>query len=143
MDETDYKILNLLKEDSSLSTYKISKKASIPQTTVLNRIRKLNENGIIKKYSIVVDQKKVGNNVSALIFVKVENTEEKKHLGQIGLIEERISKHPMVSSVKRLMGNFDFVIELFCKDIDELNDFLIKNVRSVHYVKDTNTMVVL
>ncbi|MBI2546550.1 winged helix-turn-helix transcriptional regulator [Candidatus Woesearchaeota archaeon] len=52
LDEKDLKILEILMEDSSLSTHKISKKTLIPVTTVLNRIRKLKALGVITRYSL-------------------------------------------------------------------------------------------
>ena len=93
LDEKDKIILDILQEDASLSTYKIAKKTRIPQTTVLNRMRKLKKEGIIRKYTIDIDWKKQGMNNKALIFVKVDkNTEQKK--GKVGEIEEKISKYP-------------------------------------------------
>ena len=51
LDKIDQKIINVLREDASLSTHRIAKKTLIPQTTVLNRIIKLKKAGIIKKYT--------------------------------------------------------------------------------------------
>ncbi|HLC70688.1 MAG TPA: Lrp/AsnC family transcriptional regulator [Candidatus Nanoarchaeia archaeon] len=142
LDEKDKIILDILQEDASLSTYKIAKKTRIPQTTVLNRMRKLKKEGIIRKYTIDIDWKKQGMNNKALIFVKVDkNTEQKK--GKVGEIEEKISKYPLVLNVKRLMGKYDFMIELVCRDIDELNGFLIKKIRSLPEIADTETVMIL
>ena len=142
LDEKDKIILDLLQEDASLSTYKITKKTRIPQTTVLNRIKKLKELGIINKYTLDINWKKLGKNNKALIFVKVDkNAEQKK--SKIGDVEQKIYKLPLVLNVKRLMGKHDFVIELVCKDVDELNDFLIKKIRFVPEIADTETVMVL
>lgn len=143
LDNVDKKILNLLKQDSSLSTHKISKKTLIPQTTVLNRIIKLKKAGIIKRFTIDLDYKKLDKGTKALIFVKVETKLEKKSLGKIGTIEKNLSQHEPVLNVKRLMGKWDFVIEIVCKDIDEINNFLIESVRSNNAIVDTETVVVL
>ena len=58
MDDKDEQILQILKENSKLSTHQISKKTRIPITTVHNRIKKLKKEEIIKKYSIIIDKKK-------------------------------------------------------------------------------------
>src|SRR3989344_2938371 len=122
VDKKDQILLNLLKEDSSLSTYKIAKKTAIPQTTVLHRIRKLKEEGIIKKYTIDLDYKKLDKEV------------EKKTYGKIGGMEAKLAKEPLVMNVKRLMGKMDFVMEVIATDIDELNEFLITKVRKLDEV---------
>lgn len=143
IDEKDELVLDALRENAELSTYKLSKKTGIPQTTVLNRIRKLKEERIIKRYTIDVDHKKLGNNIKALIFVKVNKDIEKKKHGKIGDVEERLSSYQEVISVKRLMGKMDFVMEMITEDVDMLNKFLITKVRSLDEVAETETMVVL
>ncbi len=143
LDPKDELILNTLKNDASLSTYKISKKTSIPQTTVLNRIKKLKQEGIIKKYTVEIDYKKINKGVKALVYGKIDKNTEKKVFGKAGSIESVLSMSPYVLNVKRLMGEFDFAIEVVCKDIDELNDFLFKKVRYLDVVKETQTIVVL
>lgn len=143
VDKKDERLLHELLEDASLSTYKIAKKTSIPQTTVLNRIRKLKHDGIIKRYTIDVDYKKLDKKIKALIWVKVDKTIEKKVSGTIGTMEEKIAKEPAVLSVKRLMGKIDFVIEVIVRDVDELNFFLIEKIRKVDAIAETETMIVL
>lgn len=143
LDKKDETILELLQQDASLSTYQITKKTGIPQTTVLNRIKRLKQDGLIKKYTIDLDWKKLGKKIKALIFVKVDKNLELKGSGKVGEIEQKIYRHPLVLSVKRLMGKQDFVIEMVCQDLDELNEFLITKIRSTHEIADTETVVVL
>lgn len=142
-DKKDEVLLNVLREDSSLSTYKISKKTSIPQTTVLHRIRKLRESGIIRRYTIDVDDKKLGKGLKALIFVKVSNPIEKTKHGVVGSVEAKLTKHPLVRTVKRLSGKFDFVVEIVAENVEELDKFLIERIRSLDEVADTETVLVL
>ena len=143
LDKKDQKILDMLRQDSSLSTYRISKKTLIPQTTVLNRIRKLKKSGVIKRYTIDIDYKKIDKKTKALIFVNVVKKSEKEIYGKVGDVERRLIKNPYVMRVKRLMGKNDFVIEVVCKDIEELNAFLITHVRSLDFISNTETVVIL
>ena len=139
LDEKDKLILEVLQKDSRLSTYNIAKKTAIPQTTILNRMKKLKDIGIIKAYTIDLDWKKLDKNTKAIIFTKVNKAAE----NSVGEIEKRISKLPHVLNVKRLMGKNDFMVEVVCKDIDELNNFLIKKIRVLPEIADTETVVVL
>src|SRR3989338_5199694 len=72
MDEKDEKILRLLKENSKSTTQQIAKKILIPITTIHNRIKKLEKEGIIKKYSVELDNKKIGKNIAAYIHIVVD-----------------------------------------------------------------------
>ena len=128
LDETDQKIVELLKEDASLSTHKIAKKTLIPQTTVLHRIKKLRKEGIIKKYTIELDYKKLEKNVKALIFVKVDKRLTDKLYKGTGMIEGALIKQDFILNIKRLMGDYDFVIEAIFKDVDELDMLLQKKI---------------
>ncbi|MBI2572991.1 Lrp/AsnC family transcriptional regulator [Candidatus Woesearchaeota archaeon] len=143
IDETDLKIIEILKQDSSLSTHQITKKIQIPQTTVLNRIRKLQEANIIEKFTIKLNHKQLGKTQKAVIFVKVDTRTERSTEKRVGDIEEKIAKDERVLNIKRLMGRYDFVIELACTSIDDLNDFLINKVRSKECIAETETMMVL
>lgn len=143
LDKKDHKLLEALQENAALSTYQLSRKTAIPQTTVLNRIRKLRETGVIKKYTVALNYPALGKLVRALIFVKVNKDKEKKKYGTIGSIEEKLSSHHNVLSVKRIMGKMDLLIEVIVEDVAGLNQFLISKVRSLDEVTDTETMLVL
>ena len=71
IDEKDKLIIDALRQNARLSTKQIAKKANIPITTVFNRIRNLEKNGIIKGYSCVIDNKKLGKGISAHILINI------------------------------------------------------------------------
>lgn len=143
IDNKDKKILDLLRQDASLSTHKIAKQTLIPQTTVLHRISKLKREGIIRKYTLDIDFAKLGKNVKALIFVKVDKKLTVKTHGRVGKIESSLIKEDFILNIKRLMGKYDFVIEAICKDVKELDKLLHTKIRSIPSVVDTETIVVL
>ena len=72
LDKKDLAILEILKHNSNLSTQNIAKKTNIPITTVHNRIKKLEKEGIIKEYSVVLDNKKIGKPIAAYILITVD-----------------------------------------------------------------------
>src|SRR3989344_1368658 len=71
LDEKDIKVLNALVENSKSRTSQLSKKLRMPITTVHNRIKKLEKEGIIKNYTIVPDYKKLNKGVLSYILVTV------------------------------------------------------------------------
>jgi len=66
LDKTDLKIIEALKTNAKQTTSQISKKFNIPITTVHNRIKKLEKNGVIKTYSPVLDYHKLGKFIYAI-----------------------------------------------------------------------------
>ncbi|MEK6869655.1 MAG: winged helix-turn-helix transcriptional regulator, partial [Nanoarchaeota archaeon] len=78
IDEKDKKILEILQENSSLSSHKISKRTLIPVTTVNNRIKKLKNLGVIKKFTVDIDKSKLGFSLVAYIFLTVSLEELKQ-----------------------------------------------------------------
>ena len=142
-DKKDIDILNLLNKDAKLTSLQISKKTGIPATTIHNRIKKMEANGIILRYSIVTDTKKLGMKIKAYIMVCVEYmTPAGRKISQTELAQE-IKEYPLVDEVSIITGGTDILVKVHSKDIDELNDFIINKLRSIDGVAKTDTMVVL
>ena len=143
MDYKDERILDILKENSKLSTQQISKKASIPITTVHHRIKKLEKQGIIKKYTVVLDPKKIGKAISAYILIIVDY----KLLKQIKKTQDDLAKklklHPAIEEASTVTGETDIIIKVRAKDMGELNNLITNYVRNVEGIEKTKTVVVL
>ena len=73
MDKTDYRILRILKENGRESASDIGKESHLSVSAVLDRIKKLEDSGVIKSYTILVDSSKLGNDVIALMEVSLEH----------------------------------------------------------------------
>ena len=143
IDKNDMKILEILKEDSSLSTHKISKKTLIPVTTVNNRIKKLRNNGIIRKYTIEIDKSKLGFNLLAYIFINLSNTELKASGMKVEDLIQMIRKNQFIESVEHVTGNIDIVLKMHVKSIEELNDYVVNTLSNYKGIEKTNTLFVL
>ena len=72
MDQIDYKILKALQENARETASNISKQIHLSVSAVIERIHKLEENHVIDKYTIIVDEKQVGNLLTALMEVALE-----------------------------------------------------------------------
>jgi len=128
-------IISLLQEDSRLSFNKIAHKLGISVGTALNRVRILEDKGVLKGYTVIVDPNKVGYGLTAIILIQAEG----KHLLDV---EKEVAKIRNVISVYDITGDFDFVVIARFKDRDSLNAF-IKHLLTVPYVKRTVTNVAL
>lgn len=143
LDENDQKIIAALREDSSLSTRRIAKKILLPVTTVHNRIKKLVNEGVIERFTIEVNNKKVGLTLSAYILLKLEFKHLFKRVGTQQDLASVIMKFPQVRSVDYLTGQYDAIIHALFKDIDDLNYFITYQLTKLGGVKETITFMVL
>ncbi len=135
VDEVDFQIINLLQEDSRLSFNKIATKLGIAVGTAYNRVKALEDKGILKDYTIMVDTDKLGYNLTAIILIQAEG-------GHLPEVEKEIAKRDNVICVYDITGDFDAAVVARFKDRSSLNSF-IKNLLATPYVKRSVTNVVL
>jgi len=143
MDEKDDKILKLLKENSKLTTQQISKKLLIPITTIHNRIKKLEKEGIIKRYTLDLDNKKIGKNIAAYIHIVVDYKLLKEIKMSQHELAKKIKQYDFVEEAAMVTGGTDIIIKVRVKDIDELDDFVTKKLRNIDGIEKTQTMIIL
>lgn len=143
LDEKDSLILDVLKSNAHLTINQISNVTNIPITTIHNRIKKLEKDGVIKKYTIEIDHKKVGKEIQAYILLTVNySLPSGKKIHQME-VARSIRSFPEVEEVKILAGVTDILIRVRTHDIDELNNFVINKLREIDGVDKTQTMIVL
>ena len=143
IDKKDKKILEILEENSNLSTHKISKKALIPATTINNRIKKLKELGVIKKYTIEIDKKKMGFNLSAYIFINISLRELKQEGITTRDLINLIKKNPNIESIENITGDVDIILKINAKDINEINDYVVNTISGYKGIENTKTALIL
>ncbi|MBS3121264.1 Lrp/AsnC family transcriptional regulator [Candidatus Woesearchaeota archaeon] len=142
LDKKDMAIIDYLKQNSRQSTYQISKKIGIPITTVHNRIKKLEKEGIIKQYSLVLDQKKIGNTITVYILVHYNISVWKKEADRY-LLGKYLSALPNIVEIKYITGRFDILLKFYVKDMEMLNNIIMKDLRKIPGIGQTETIFVL
>ena len=143
IDKKDKAIIDVLKENSKLTTSQISKKLNIPITTVHNRIKKLINQEIIKNYTIKINHKKFGNPILAYILASVTYISISKEKLKQEDIAKKIKSLQEVEEVNIMAGVTDLLIKVRIEDIDQLNMFIIDKLRAIDGVDKTETMIVL
>jgi len=143
IDQKDQKILEALKQNSRQSMHQIAKKTMIPVTTVFNRVKRLERLGVIKAYTIEVDQKKLGKILSGYILANVDYNDLKKYNYSQKGIAELIAKLPEVESVTIMAGGTDLIIAVHVASIEELSNFVTDKLRNLGGIEKTNTLIAL
>jgi DNA-binding Lrp family transcriptional regulator len=142
LDEKDELILSVLKEDAKLSTQQIARKVNIPITTIHNRIKKLESSNIIKGYTTIINNELLGNILAYVLISVSYNLADGKTLDQEELAK-KIGKNKNIEEVNITAGQTDLIVKVRAKNIDELNDFVIKYLRTLPGIEKTQTLVVL
>jgi DNA-binding Lrp family transcriptional regulator len=135
LDETDVKILKALTLDARLSSRQISKRCDISIGTVLSRIKRMEKEGIIRGYTTLLDQEKLGYELTVVSEITVSK-------GRLLEVENEIARLSNVCGVYDVTGLIDAVIIAKFKNREELSKFT-KRLLSIPYVERTNTHVVL
>jgi DNA-binding Lrp family transcriptional regulator len=134
----DREILKILQSNARLSVRNIAQQLNIPPTTIHSRIKKMEREGIIKGYTVILDEKKLGILAKAFIFVSLSSKYKKANLN---LIASKITKYPQVQEVCVISGDWDLIIKLKSNNTDEIGNFAL-NLRKINGVEKTFTSIV-
>ncbi len=135
MDDVDLAILRSLIKNSRITISQMSKEIDIPDATISNRLKKL-ENEVIKRYTLIPDWQKIGLEITSIIIIQ---TESEKH----GSVKEELSRLKKVSEVYSVSGEYDILIKVWVKNIKELNQLINSKIRSIDGVEDLTEMIVM
>ena len=135
LDETDVEILKALTLDARLSSRQIAKQCGVSIGTVLSRIKRMENEGIIRGYSALLDHEKLGYELTVVSEITVSK-------GRLLEVENEIARLPNVCCVYDVTGLIDAIIVAKFKNREELGKFT-KRLLTIPYVERTNTHVVL
>ncbi len=135
LNETDQKILKALLEDARFSSRQIAKNVGVSVGTVLSRIKKMEDEGLIEGYSVLINHEKLGYQLTVVTEITVSK-------GKLVETENEIAKIPNVCCVYDVTGLTDAIIVAKFKSRDDLGHFT-KKLLSLPYIERTNTHVVL
>jgi Lrp/AsnC family transcriptional regulator len=128
MDSIDKKILEELQKNSSQPLSELSKKVGLSNTPCWNRIKKLEEDKIIKSKSIILDNKKINLPITVFLSISIQNHTE----NWLKNFEKIVNKYDQIIEVHRLTGsNSDYQMTILSPSIEEYDKFqqvLIKEI---------------
>jgi len=135
IDEVDRRVLEEFLRDSRQSMREIAAKLGISVGTVLARVRRLEREGVIKGYTVLLDYEKLGYELTAV-------TEITASKGQLLKVDRKIAEMPMTCAVYDTTGPTDGIVIAKFKSRKELSNFT-KNLLTIPHVERTNTHIVL
>ncbi|MEX0648415.1 MAG: Lrp/AsnC family transcriptional regulator [Balneolaceae bacterium] len=136
LDETDIKILNHLQQNGRAQRNRIAEIVHLSVPSVSERMRKLEEKGLISDYNAILDAKKFNFDITAFIFVEVDGSE--KYLGFV----DRVIQHPEVLECHSITGDGSHILKVRTQNTDSFEK-LLSLIQSWDGVTRTRSNIVL
>jgi len=132
MDALDLKILDRLTRDGRCRASALSQEVGLSVSAVIERIRKLEESGIIRGYAAVLDQKRLGYDISAWMEVCLE------HPRHYDTFVARVTAEPSILACHYLTGDYDFILHIAAKSSEAL-EAIHREIKGIPGVSSTKT----
>jgi Lrp/AsnC family transcriptional regulator, leucine-responsive regulatory protein len=136
LDEIDKKILELLVQDGRMSYTDIAKELDLSRVAVRSRVNQLIEEGVIEKFSCVVNSEKVGKNVSAFFEVDCEP-------GSLVEVAENLADNPYVASCYQMTGPSTLHMHVLVNDFTQLESFVNKELYALKGITRVESHILL
>ncbi len=135
----DAKLLDALQRDGRLSVVDLAESIGLSPTPCARRIKALESEGAIEGYTAVLNPARVGLAVLAIVQVKLtEHTDE-----SVARFEREIQLMDEVTKCFAMTGSYDFILEVYGKDLEALSNVVLKKLIRVPNVRDMQSSVVL
>lgn len=141
LDEKDLAILTLLQKNCRMTAREIARKINSPITTVFAKMRRMEQQEVIKEYRAILDSKKLNFGTTAFILASFSYRNGETPLSQ-RVIAEQIAKFPEVQDVHIISGDWDILIKIKEESVDAVGNFVIDKLRTVKGIEKTLTCMV-
>ncbi len=136
LDETDLSILRILRENSRASFHEISKLTGIPDATIQFRLKRMKAKEVIDSFTVMANPVATGHSVTAIVLVQTDADKHDDAKAALAKISE-------VSEVYGVLGEYDLIIKVWSKSLEELNAIINDKIRSIEGIEDLLEIVVV
>lgn len=138
-DRFDARILSELQRDGRSPVVEVAETIGLSPTPCARRIKALETAGVIQGYAAILDPARVGLEVQAIVHVKLtEHTDD-----TVERFEREIELLDEVTNCFAIAGAYDFILQVFGKDLDSLGNVILKKLLRIPHVRDVQSSVVL
>ena len=135
LDNTDIKIINLLRKNFRSNASEIAEKIKLSVSTVIERIKKLENNGIILGYTVMLDNASIGKDVVAMMSISIEHPKHNEDF------EAAVRQNPHITECYYIAGDFDYLLKVITDNTKSLEKVL-NEIKSLQGVSKTKTNIV-
>lgn len=135
LDDTDRRLLGVLLEDARISQRGLAQRIGVAQGTITNRLRRLEDLGVIKGYTVLLEPESIGWTMTVITGLRIEK-------GSMINVQQNIAADPRVFAVYDVTGDYDSMVLARVQSRKDLDD-LTKTVFTLKGVQRSFTQVVL
>ncbi len=139
LDKIDRKILDILQANAKITNAQLAQDVGLSPAPTLERVKKLEQSGIIKSYHAKINSEVVGLGVSTFVMASLKGHNRdniEKFINAINTIEEVIECH-------HITGSSDFILKVIAKDINAYQHLMLEKVSNIEVVDNLQSMVIL
>lgn len=136
LDAVDRQIVEALRADGRMSVNQLASRVNVSRATAYQRLARLRSTGVIRRFTVEVDPRKLGLPIAVLVLVSVV-----QHAWRD--VGERLRRLPGVEWLALSTGPFDYVLLVRAPDIDHLRDVILDDLQSIPEVQSSQTLVLL
>lgn len=135
-DEVDRRMLEVLADDGRISVNALAKAVNVSRATAYQRLARMREAGVIRRFTVDVDPNKLGLPIAGLVMMSVEQHQWRE-------VAEKVRRLPGVEWLAFTTGAFDFVALVRAADVDHLRDVVLGGFQSIEEIRSTQTLFLL
>lgn len=139
LDETDLNILRTLQENSNLTTKELAERVHLSSTPVFERLKRLQNDGYIKRYIAILDAEKL--HFGFMVFCQVKLKQVNKQIA--GDFTEAVNAMPEVVECYNTSGEFDYLLKIHVTDMTVYRNFVLERLGTIDCVASLQSIFVM
>ncbi len=139
LDATDRKILEILQRNAKITNAQLSQEIGLSPAPTLERVKKLENSGVIQSYHAKLDSNKIGLGVSTFVMVSLKGHNK----DNIETFVSRIESIPEIVECHHVTGSGDFILKIVAEDISTYQMLMLETVSNIDIVDNMQSMVIL
>ena len=138
-DAIDTKLLELLQNDCKQTNKELSNKLNLSITAVYERIKKLENNGVIDRYVALINKEKIEKAFVAFCHIKlVQHSQD-----FVTKFEREVIKINEVVECYHISGDYDYLLKVHVADMVSFREFMVKKLTTIHHIGSTHSMFMI
>lgn len=139
LDEIDKRILVILQKNAKITNAQLSQDIGLSPAPTLERVKKLEQSGLIKSYHAELDTEMLGLGVQMFVQVMLKGHNKQN----IDMFMDAIRDIPEVIECHHVTGNSDLILKIISRDIGSYQKFMLENISEIEVVDNLQSMVIL
>ncbi|MDO5971347.1 Lrp/AsnC family transcriptional regulator [Flavivirga aquimarina] len=139
LDKIDLRILNILQNNSNLTTKELAAKVNLSTTPVFERVKKLEKEGYIKKYKAILDSEKLDRGL--MVFCNITLKEHTRKIGN-QFVKDILSLDEVVECYN-ISGDYDFLMKVLVRDMKHYQNFVLNHLGEIRNIGSAHSAFVM